>query len=104
MTRSTVERRPAAVLARASLLMPVLFVLVTVAFVALSDGTYVEAWVPWTALTLLWLSPWLAGLVLAVRAHAAGAGHVAGAALLVNALGLVLFGVPALVDRLATAA
>lgn len=101
-------------LARWSFGMLVAFALWTVAFVGLSgvvagwlgaettggDVAYIEEWVPWTAVTLLWVLPVLAGVVLGAQAVRAGAGRAGMAALVLNSLILVLVVGPSLADRL----
>ena len=101
-------------LARWSLGMLVVFALWTAAFVGLSsvvgrwlgaemtdgDVAYLTAWLPWSAVTLLWVLPLVVGVVLGTRAVRAGAGPAGKAALVLNSLVLVLVVVPSLVDRL----
>lgn len=102
-------------LARWSLAMLVVFGLWTAAFIALSgviaqwlglevkrgEVVYIEAWVPWLAMTLIWVLPLVAGLALAVPAIRRGASTTGKAALVLNALVLLLVAGPALVDRFA---
>lgn len=73
-------------LAKLSLWMLVVFAAWTVVYIFLAGpvaesfgvGTgaqgYIEAWLPWIAVSLLWVAPLLAGAVLGGRALALGAG------------------------------
>ena len=65
------------------------------------DTFYVEAWGPWIAITVLWLAPVAAGLVLAALAVRGGAGKLAVGALVVHGL-FPGFTVPNVVERLLT--
>ncbi|SES47987.1 hypothetical protein SAMN05216199_0016 [Pedococcus cremeus] len=101
-------------LARWSLGMLVAFALWTAAFVGLSgvvagwlgadmtggDVAYIREWLPWSAVTLLWVLPLVVGVVLGGRAVRAGAGREGTAALVLNSLILTLVVAPSLVDRL----
>lgn len=101
-------------LARWSLGMLVAFSLWTAAFIGLSsvvgrwlgaemtdgDVASITAWLPWSAVTLLWVLPLVVGVVLGTRAVRAGAGREGKAALVLNGLILVLVVAPSLVDRL----
>ena len=101
-------------LARWSLGMLVVFALWTAAFVGLSaivgrwlgaemtdgDVAYITQWLPWSAVTLLWVLPLVVGVVLGTRAVRAGAGRGGTAALVLNSLILVLVVAPSLADRL----
>lgn len=66
------------------------------------DTFYVEAWGPWIAITLVWLAPVVAGLVLALVAAVRRAGKRAWWALGVHGLLLAFFIIPNVIDRLAT--
>ena len=110
----TPEQQHAERLARWSFGMLVAFALWTAAFIGLSgvvgewlgaeveggEVAYIEAWLPWLAVSLLWVLPLVAGLVLGVQAVRAGAGRAGKAALVLNTLILVLMVGPSLVDRL----
>lgn len=108
------QRSHAERLARWSLGMLVVFAGWTGAFVGLSgvvgrwlgaemtdgDVAYLTGWLPWAAVTLLWVLPLVVGVVLGTRAVRAGAGPTGKAALVMNGLILVLVVVPPLTDRL----
>ena len=110
----TPEQRHAERLARWSFGMLVAFALWTAAFIGLSgvvgewlgaeveggEVAYIEAWLPWLAVSLLWVLPLVAGMVLGVKAVRAGAGRSGKAALVLNTLILVLMVGPSLIDRL----
>lgn len=66
------------------------------------DTFYVEAWGPWIAITLVWLAPVVAGLVLAVVAVRRGAGVLGWSALVFHGLLLLVFTVPNIIERLLT--
>ena len=101
-------------LERWSLGMLVAFALWTAAFIGLSgvvagwfgadlangEVAYIEEWLPWAAVTLLWVLPLVVGVVLGARAVQAGAGHGGKAAVVLNSLILVLVVAPSLADRL----
>jgi hypothetical protein len=64
------------------------------------DTFYVEAWGPWIAITLVWLAPVVAGVVLAALAVRSGARKVAWGALIVHGLLFAALTVPNIVERL----
>jgi len=64
------------------------------------DTFYLEAWGPWIAVTLAWLAPVIAGIVLAVIACVRGAGKLAWAALAVHSFLLLAITVPNVIERL----
>jgi hypothetical protein len=94
--------------------MLVVFALWTAAFIGLSgvvgewlgaqmEGgqvAHIEAWLPWFAVTLVWVLPLVVGLVLGVQAVRAGAGRAGKAAVVLNSLILGLMVGPPLLDRL----
>ena len=110
----TPEQHDAERFARWSFGMLVAFALWTAAFIGLSgvvgewlgaeveggEVAYIEAWLPWLAVSLLWVLPLVAGVVLGVKAVRAGAGREGKAALVLNTLILVLMVGPSLIDRL----
>ena len=110
----TPEQHPAERLARWSFGMLVAFGLWTAAFIGFSgrvgewlgaeveggEVAYIEAWLPWLAVSLLWVLPLVAGMVLGVQAVRTGAGRAGKAALVLNTLILVLMVGPSLLDRL----
>lgn len=61
---------------------------------------YLDAWLPWLAVTLLWVLPLLAGIVLAVVATTRRVGGYAWGALIVNGAILLLMVGPPLLDRI----
>jgi hypothetical protein len=65
------------------------------------EVAYVEAWVPWIVITIVWLLPLLVGLALALdaRRHDPGDG-LAGVALALHAVIIVVVAGPSLLDRL----
>ncbi len=99
-------------LAKLSLWMLVVFAAWTVVYIFLAGPVaesfgiatgaegYVESWLPWIAVTLLWVAPLLAGAVLAARALALGAGRLGWIGLAANVVALLALTVPSLVDRL----
>ncbi len=114
-TQARVRRRPARRKAVTSLWMVPAFIVWTLAYVALSgrvaeaigahtengEVAYIEAWLPWTVVTLLWLSPLLVGLGLAMAARRVDrTDGVALAALVVNGLLMAVAAGPALLDRM----
>lgn len=94
----------------ASVLMPAVFGVWTIAFIvvsglvagASSGGVvpYIRPWLPWLGVTALWVLPLAAGLVLGVHAARRGGGPVARVGIVVNAVALVVMVTPSLVDRL----
>jgi hypothetical protein len=110
----TPEQQHAERFARWSFGMLVAFALWTAAFIGLSgvvgewlgaeveggEVAYIEAWLPWLAVSLLWVLPLVAGVVLGVKAVRAGAGQPGKAAVVLNTLILVLMVGPSLIDRL----
>lgn len=106
--------RPGDRLGRASAWMLAVFVVWTAMFIGLSgpvsqwlgvatengEAPYLEAWLPWLAVSLLWVAPVLVGLVLAVKALRRGAGALAKVALALHLLVLLGTVGPAMVDRL----
>ena len=99
-------------LAKLSLWMLVVFAAWTVVYIFLAGPVaesfgiatgaegYVESWLPWIAVTFLWVAPLLAGAVLAARALALGAGRLGWIGLAANVVALLALTVPSLVDRL----
>ena len=102
---TTEPRGPARRLATTSYWMVAVFAVWTVVFVFASgpvaellgyetgnagEVPYIEAWLPWLVVTLLWALPLVAGIVLAVLAKVRGAGGYAWGALIVNG-GILLF-------------
>lgn len=100
--------------ARLSLWMFPVFILWTIVYIVTSgpiakligadtepsgEVHYIEAWLPWIGVSLLWVLPLVAGIVLAVVARAKGAGRMAWLGLALNAFVLVFAIGPALIDR-----
>ena len=110
----TPEQHRAERFGRWSFGMLVAFALWTAAFIGLSgvvgewlgaeveggEVAYIDAWLPWLAVSLLWVLPLVIGVVLGVKAVRAGAGRAGKAALVLNTLVLVLMVGPSLIDRL----
>lgn len=116
----TVSRPPAETdrsarrLASASYWMVAVFAAWTIVFVVASgpvaelfgqateagEVVYLDAWLPWLAVTLLWVLPLVAGVVLAVLATTRRVGGYAWGALVVNAAILFLMVGPPLLDRI----
>jgi hypothetical protein len=96
-----------------SLWMLAFFAAWTAAFVGLSgrvadalgqptaggDVVYLEAWVPWIAVTVLWVLPLLVGFALALVSGRHGGGSLARVGLVVNGVLVVLLVGPSLADR-----
>jgi hypothetical protein len=94
-------------------MLPV-FAVWTIAFVVLSgvvaewvglqtqggEVVYIEAWLPWLAVSFLWVLPLVVGLVLAVRALRSGVGSLAKVALGAHLVALLLALGPSILDRL----
>lgn len=113
-TELQTRRAPADRLGRASAWMLAVFVLWTAAFIGLSgvvsqwlgvatesgETPYIEAWLPWLAVTLLWVAPLVVGIVLAVMAVRRGAGALAKVALGIHLVILLGTVGPAMLDRL----
>jgi hypothetical protein len=101
-------------LATTSLWMLAVFAVWTALFIGLSgpiadalgyptssgEVVYIEAWLPWLAVTVLWVLPLLAGLGLARAARKQGAGSRAQVAQVVHGVLLIVLVLPSLVDRL----
>jgi uncharacterized membrane protein YhaH (DUF805 family) len=97
-----------------SLAMLPVFAVWTIAFVVLSgvvaewvglqtqggEVVYIEAWLPWLAVSFLWVLPLVVGLVLAVRALRSGVGSLAKVALGAHLVALLLALGPSILDRL----
>lgn len=110
-TEPTASAEAARKLAKLSLWMLVVFAVWTLIYIfaagvvtdlfgwAGEDG-YVDAWLPWITVTLVWVAPLIVGVVLAARALTMHAGRLAWIGLLANTLGLLFVTVPSLVDRL----
>lgn len=100
--------------ARLSWWMVATFAVWTVAFVLLSgpvaealgfptsggEVMYIQRWVPWIGVTVLWVLPLLVGIGLAADARRRGHGGQARAALIVESILLLGATGPALLDRL----
>ena len=112
-SRRTEDRAPAR-RAHWSLAMLPVFAVWTIAFIGLSglvaqwlgqastagEVVYIESWLPWLAVTLTWVAPLVAGVVLGVQAVRRGAGRVGWVGLATNAAVLLLMTGPPLLDRL----
>lgn len=65
------------------------------------EVAYVEAWVPWVVITVVWLLPLLAGLALALDARRRDPRDgLARVALVLHAVIMVVMAGPSLLDRL----
>ena len=101
--------------ARGSFWMLVVFAVWTVAFVVGSgpvaellgadlqtsgEVAYIEAWLPWTAVTALWVLPLIVGVALGVVARRRGSGTIAWVGIGMNLVVLAAVVAPATIDRL----
>lgn len=104
-------------LAKLSLWMLVVFAAWTVVYMFAADPVarllgygsdvpgevvYVEAWLPWIGITLLWLAPVIVGLVLAGIAAKRGGGRLAWWGIGIHGLLLAFFTIPNVIERLTT--
>ena len=64
------------------------------------EVVYIEAWLPWLAVSFTWVLPLVVGLVLAARAVREGVGALAKVALGAHVVTLLLALGPSVVDRL----